>query len=520
MSEPGASAIPADRRSVSAGGTFLGGQAAIGGNLFVALGLVIQASRGGAGFAFALSGLVFLLVGLAYVEMVTALPVAGGAQYFVLRGLGDFWGFIAGAALILDLTIGIALFATMTASYANTFAPVLLGIEASTLAVHLPVVGRFEWFWFAESLAAASSLVVANCRGLKEKARLNAAVGIATLVGLSVLVVAGFLFSWNAIAFVDTLHSDWRGLRGFGYGLSLSIISFVGLQTLALTAAECRRPAAVMPRPSIALILTTVLFALALPHLALGAATPSVFGHGEAPLAVLAALVPSFGPALSSLISGLACAVLLASANSFLASVSRLAYSMGQYDSLGPWARQTHPRFHTPIKALAVFGALIAGELSLAFFWPGATPLEVLANMYAFGAMLAYSLAMIAVIRLRSVEPHLPRPYRVPISVSLALRGGRTPVPLLAIAALMGSLMLLGFVVATHEIGRIAGPGWILVCTGYYLMYRRSNGLPLFGSIRRDWPGEQVRLLRAADESDQADLYSRARALGAREGHP
>src|SRR5881628_1758134 len=154
-----------DRRSVGPWGAFLGGQVAIGGNLFVAIGLVAVAAQGAAGIAFLLAGCVFVLIGLCYVEMASALPVSGGGYYFVLRGLGDLAGFVAGAALILDLTIGIALFASMSASYANTFTPALLGAEASALSIRVPGVGHFEWLWFAESLAMVLALVTLNARG-------------------------------------------------------------------------------------------------------------------------------------------------------------------------------------------------------------------------------------------------------------------------------------------------------------------------------------------------------------------
>jgi len=51
-----------------------------------ALGLVIAATQGGAVAAFALAGIVYIMIGLAYTELAAAYPVAGGGQYFSLRG--------------------------------------------------------------------------------------------------------------------------------------------------------------------------------------------------------------------------------------------------------------------------------------------------------------------------------------------------------------------------------------------------------------------------------------------------
>src|SRR6266571_802416 len=90
------------RRDVSVWGSFMWGYADVGADIYTALGLVIAASQGAAPLAFCLAGLVYIMIGLGYTELASAYPVAGGGQYFALRGLGDFWGFVAGTALLLD----------------------------------------------------------------------------------------------------------------------------------------------------------------------------------------------------------------------------------------------------------------------------------------------------------------------------------------------------------------------------------------------------------------------------------
>src|SRR5581483_1667557 len=100
------------RRDVTIWGSFTWGYADVGADVYVALGLVIGAAQGAAPLAFLAAGVVYIMIGLAYTEMAAAYPVAGGGHYYTLRGLGDFWGFIAGTALLLDYTIDIALFAT------------------------------------------------------------------------------------------------------------------------------------------------------------------------------------------------------------------------------------------------------------------------------------------------------------------------------------------------------------------------------------------------------------------------
>src|SRR5512142_3410161 len=122
------------RRDVTVWGSYTWGYADVGADIYAALGLVIAASQGLAPAAFALAGLVYIMIGLAYTELASTYPVAGGGQYFTLRGLGDFWGFVTGAALLLDYTIDIALFAVASAGYINFFLPILFGVRIEHLA--------------------------------------------------------------------------------------------------------------------------------------------------------------------------------------------------------------------------------------------------------------------------------------------------------------------------------------------------------------------------------------------------
>jgi APA family basic amino acid/polyamine antiporter len=98
------------RRDVSIWGSYMWGYADVGADIYVALGLVMAYAQGASSLVFALAGSIYIMIGLAYTELASAYPVAGGGHYFALRGLGDIVGFVAGSALLLDYTIDIALF--------------------------------------------------------------------------------------------------------------------------------------------------------------------------------------------------------------------------------------------------------------------------------------------------------------------------------------------------------------------------------------------------------------------------
>jgi APA family basic amino acid/polyamine antiporter len=72
---------------------------------------------------------------------------------------------------------------------------------------------------------------------------------------------------------------------------------------------------------------------------------------------------------------------------------------------------------------------------------------------------------------------------------------------------MIGVSLILFEVILTHTIGRIAGPVWVLGCIGYYLWFRRKNGLPVFGNVKHDWEKEQIEVLTSAEEYELVEVY-------------
>src|SRR3972149_3627284 len=165
------------RRDVTVWGSYMWGFAFVGANTFVALGLVVVASQGWAIFAFSGAGLIYILIGLAYTELASTYPVAGGGQFYALRGLGDLWGFVAGCALLLDYTIDLALFALGSAGYLNYLIRFFLGFDVEAVTVGLGPVPEVQVIWMVETLALIGFLVWLNTVGVRESSLLNEFIG-------------------------------------------------------------------------------------------------------------------------------------------------------------------------------------------------------------------------------------------------------------------------------------------------------------------------------------------------------
>ena len=124
----------------------------------------------------------------------------------------------------------------------------------------------------------------------------------------------------------------------------------------------------------------------------------------------------------------LAATILFIATNAGILGVSRLSYSMGQHRQLPEFLRLLHPRFRTPYIAIFVFGVIACIAII-----PGQA--DFLGVIYAFGAMLSFSIAHLSVIALRIKKPDAHRPYTGPGKIRL---GGRD-LPLFAVLGLIGT---------------------------------------------------------------------------------
>jgi len=496
------------RRDVSIWGSFTWGYADVGADIYTALGLVIAAAGGAANLAFALAGLVYIMVGLAYTELASAYPVAGGGQYYALRGLGDIWGFIAGVGLLLDYTIDIALFSVASVGYLNFFYPLIFHKTFPQPVWHFLGVALYNPYNVLEASAVIAALTWLNVIGIRESSLFNEVLGAIDIISESGIIIFGFSVAWRPQLLASQWHEAFRtlSLHQFAYGASLAIISFVGLESISQAAQETRRPATIIPRTSLSLIFTVFIFAIAFSNLALGVLPWHEFEvHMDNPVALLAHNIPILGFIAGPFAAFLGMTILAISANSGIMSASRLTFSMSHFGLISQWFNAVSRKHHTPVRTIVFFSA--AGVLAVVF--SGLTPklLDTLGNLYAFGATLGYIIVFISLIRLRFHDPYTPRPYKVPINIPWK-RGEQTiQIPILGFLGALGVSTIFFTVIATHKIGRIAGPAWVLLCFLYYVWYRRKRKLPVFGTVRRDWEEEQKEVLASAEEFDLLEQY-------------
>jgi basic amino acid/polyamine antiporter, APA family len=474
------------RRSVGVPGLFATAYGNVGSSIYYALGLVAAHALGLTPLVFLFAGGLFALTAKTYAEGASMFPEAGGSSSFARHAFNDYVSFFAGWALSLDYILTIAISAFFVPHYLSAF-PGLHALD------HNPgdIVG---------GLIVAVLLATLNIRGLGESAKLNFVLAVLDLSTQVLLVGVGIGLVLDPHLLIHQVHlgavPSWSEVI---FAMSLAMLAYTGIETVANMAEEARDPGRDVPR-AVNLVLFAVLgvyagisvIALsALPVIHHGVGYSHVLGQSYSSPGYATALGGKYqnDPVLGIInslglhgtvlhiaeyyVGLLAATILFIATNAGLIGISRLSWSLAEHRQLPGIFAQLHPKHRTPWFTIVFY----SGLASLLILY-GNT--EVLGNLYSFGAMLSFTTAHAAVIALRIKDPDRERPYRMPWSVQI--KGAA--IPMTAVVGGLGTFAAWIAVVLLHPEARTVGIPWMVVGMVGYVIYRRRQGLDLRSSHR------------------------------------
>ncbi|HWD11170.1 MAG TPA: amino acid permease [Solirubrobacteraceae bacterium] len=454
----------------------------VGSSIYYALGLVASYALGLTPIVFLITGVIFYLTAATYAEATAMYPEAGGSSSFARHAFNELWSFFAAWAQMLNYTITIAISAF--------FVPHYLGGLFWPALQHGPGDVLF-------GIGVVTVLSVINVVGVKEAAGLNILLAVTDLATQLLLVIVGIVLVLSPHVLIDNVHlgvaPSWKN---FLVAIPVGMIAYTGIETISNMAEEARDETRTIPKAIRAVVLAVFAIYAALPMVALSALPvtrhPAPNGHGSAYSTLLGrdeahggfAGDPVLGivkhlhlGALQSAgeiyVGILAATILFIAANAGIIGASRLIYSMGLHRQVPDRLSRLHPRFSTPW-----IGILLFGGVACLTMIPGRA--EFLGNMYAFGAMLSFTIAHLSVIRLRVKEPERPRPYRGPGTLNVAGR----PLPVFALLGIAGTGLAFVTVTILHLAVAVAGVAWLALGMGLYIAYRKQHGLDLRTTTR------------------------------------
>ena len=448
----------------------------VGSSIYYALGLVASFALGLTPLVFVITGFIFFLVASTYAEATAMYPEAGGSSSFARHAFNEFWSFFAAWAQMLNYTITIAISAFFVPHYiGGLFWEPLRSSPADII--------------FGIGVVIALSLV--NVVGVKESAGVNITLALLDFATQLLLVLVGMLLVFSPDTLIDNVQfgiaPTWKD---FFLAIPVGMIAYTGIETISNMAEEAKDEQTTIPKAINRVVIAVFAIYAVLPAVALSAlpvtqqadgtystllGEPEDAGGyaGDPILGVVKQIdLGALQGAAEIYVGLLAATILFIATNAGIIGVSRLVYSMGIHRQVPDRLRQLHPKYGTPWIGILLFGAIACVAMI-----PGKA--DFLGNMYAFGAMLSFTIAQLAVIRLRVSKPDVPRPYRGPMN----LQAGGVDWPLFAVLGTIGTGLAFAVVTFLHVDVAIAGIGWLAVGCAFYPWYRHRHGLNLTETV-------------------------------------
>ncbi|HEX3263895.1 MAG TPA: universal stress protein [Solirubrobacterales bacterium] len=460
------------RRVHGTGALFAAAYGNVGSSIYYALGVTAAFALGLTPIAFVIAGVIFAFTAATYTEGTVMYPEAGGSSSFARHAFNELASFVAAWAQMLNYVITVAISAFFVPHYLSVFWPSLGHGPGDVIA----------------GIVVVALLAALNIKGTEESSRLNLALAIGDLCTQIVLVGIGIVLVLSPDILVNNVHLGVAPTWGdFALGIAVGMIAYTGIETISNMSEEARDAERTIPRGVGLTVLAVVALYLLIPIVALSAmpVTPDAAGHYSTVLGTKFADDPVLGivehlglgasltDVLRYYVGVLAAVILIIATNAGLIGVSRLTFSMGQHRQLPDRIRQVHPRFHTPYVAILAFSAIAALTML-----PGET--DFLATMYSFGAMLSFTIAHVAVVRLRRRYPDRERKWKPPLNV----HAFGFEVPVMAVLGGIGTFAAWVIVIALHTTTGIVGAGWMIFGVLLYMAYRRRQQLPLRETVK------------------------------------
>ena len=453
-------------RVLGTGALFSTAYGNVGSSIYYALGLVASFALGLTPVVFLISGLIFIATAATYAEATTMYPEAGGSSSFARHAFNEFWSFFAAWGQMLNYIITVSISAFFVPHYLGVFWPALRHSPGDIIA----------------GITLVGLLAMLNIVGIREAAGINIFLAVVDFATQLMLVVLGCVLVLSPHTLVNNVHL-WTSptLTDFLIAIPVGMVAYTGIETISNLAEEAKDYGKTIPRSIGGVVVAVMVIYALLPSVALSAMPvkngQTLLGLSEAKggyagdpvLGVVKNIdLGAFQHAAEIYVGVLAATILILATNAGLIGVSRLTYSMGQYRQLPDKLRSLHPKFRTPYVAILLFGAIACVTML-----PGQA--DFLGQMYAFGAMLSFTIAHLAVIRLRYKYPDAERPWMMPGNVDF--HGGK--LPLLAVFGVFGTGIAWIVVTALNVTTLIVGTAWVVVGISSYVLFRRHLGLSL-----------------------------------------
>ncbi len=397
--------------------TLLGIGAIIGTGIFVLTGVAAATTSGPAVvLSFVVAGVACAFAAFAYSELAASVGGCGSAYGYSYAAFGEFLAWIIGWDLILEYGVAVAAVANGWSGYFNN----------ALKAVGVPMPDYLLAGPFAENpglvnlpaVAVILMLMVMLIVGVKESARLNAAMVFIKLLTITVFIAVAVFHvnpeNWSPfIPFGWFDHNEAGKPIGILAGASVVFFAYVGFDAVSTAVEESKNPKRDVPIGILAslgfctliYIIVSGLLTGIVHYSELNVSFPVSFALERVGVTWASALVAT------GVITGLTTVMLV-----LYYGLTRIIFAMSRDGLLPPFFGTVNDKTHTPVRSTVICGIFMA-------VMAGFIPLGALAELVNIGTLAAFVLVCGGVLVLRKTNPDMPRPFKTPGGITVPLLG-------------------------------------------------------------------------------------------------
>jgi amino acid transporter/nucleotide-binding universal stress UspA family protein len=436
--------------------TMMGAGMMIGAGVFVATGIAIgTAGPGGILLAFALNGLIALFTAMAFAELCSAMPEAGGAYAQVKKAFGGFTGYISGWMNWFALAVAGSL-------YAITFSKYTLHL-LKTFEFFNKMGSRIELIEKFLAVAVALFFIMINYRGVSDTGKSSTIIALGQTVTLGIIGVLGV-----AVAMKDptrlTNFSPFTegGGKGILLAMGFTYVGFEGFEVIGHAGEEAIDPRKNVPKAilyAVVIVVSTYLlvgFAAVIGAKPVGITVGQWFAERQS--TGFADAIQALFPFGGILVTFAAIFSSTSALNATLFSSARVSFAMSR-DGFLPQKMTRISKNHVPSVALGWSSAIVIVVVLL-------LDVESVAAAADIMFLLLFMLVNVSVIKIRKdMGDELNYGFLMPFF------------PAIPIIALVLQLALAVLLFEMSQLAWVFSGMWILVGTGVYFTYAKKRGI-------------------------------------------
>jgi len=359
----------------------------VGAGIFVLPAIVAERLGAASVLAYALCGVLIVLMMLCFAEIGSRITVTGGAYAYIEVAFGRYAGFLTTNLFIFGAAI------MANAAVAN--------VLADTLAYFLPVF-KTQWVRVALFVAMFGSFAFLNIKGVKNGMFLVKFNTVAKLTPLLFIVLFGWLsFSPSNLSWTFT-----PSLAELGDVSLILLFAFVGIETGLNVSGEIKNPRKTIPRGIMLSAFTVVALYTLIQVTAQGVLGDSLPNFKDAPLAEVGKAM--IGPLGATLVVVGACFSMFGNLSGFALNMPRVIFAAARDEVIPPRIlASVHARYKTPHVAILGYAALVC-------FFACTGEFEQLAILASASFLLIYLGVIVAVVKYRITGPDVEGAYKMP----------------------------------------------------------------------------------------------------------